>query len=87
MFPKYFSFYLTVLFKFLGKIWFIYYLYPNDVIVTKNDAKVSYSIFLLEIAEQKEIKYCFSSNISSLQTICSKYFVNARDFVVAMVTN
>ena len=42
MFPKYFSFYFTGLFKLLGEIWFIYYLYPNDVIAMKNDAKVSY---------------------------------------------
>ena len=33
MFSKYFSVYLTGLFKLLGEIWFIYFLYPNDVIV------------------------------------------------------
>ena len=37
---------LTRLFKLLGKIWFIYYLYHNDVIAMKNDAKVSYCISL-----------------------------------------
>ena len=45
------------------------------------------TLHLLEIGKQLEIKYCFSSNISSLQTICRKYFVNSRDLVVAMVTN
>ena len=45
------------------------------------------TLHLLEIAKQLEIKYCFSSNISSLKTICRKYFVNGRDLVVAMVTN
>ena len=48
MFPKYFSFYLTGLFKLLGEIWFIFYLYPYDVIAMKNDAKVSYCISLCE---------------------------------------
>ena len=34
-------FYLTGLFKLLGEIWSIFYLYPYDVIALKNDAKVS----------------------------------------------
>ena len=72
-------------------------MYPNDVIVMKNDAKfriaflyvssAQETLHLLDIALQLEIKYCFSSNVLSLQTICRKYFVNVRDLVVAMVTN
>ena len=41
---------------------------------------------LLEIAESLEKKYCFSSSISSLQTICRNDFVYSRDFLVVMVT-
>ena len=40
MFPKSNSFYLTGLFKVLCEIWLIYYMYPFDVIVIKNGAKV-----------------------------------------------
>ena len=42
---------------------------------------------LLEIAKQFERKYCFSSNISFLQTSSRNNLVYSREFVVAMVTN
>ena len=41
---------------------------------------------LLEIALPLKRKYSFSSSVTSYQTIFRKYFVNARDFAVAMVT-
>ena len=48
MFPKYYTFYLTRLFKLLCDIWCIYYMYPNEVIVVKNDVKVSNCISTCE---------------------------------------
>ena len=60
---------------------------PKFHIAFLNISSAQKTLHLLEIAKQLEIKYCFSSNISSLQTICRKYFVNACDLVVAMVTN
>ena len=44
MFPKSNSFYLTELFTVLFEIWLIYYMYPFDVIVMKNGAKVAHCI-------------------------------------------
>ena len=42
MFPNANSFYLTGLFKVLFELWLIYYMYPFDVIVMKNGAKVAH---------------------------------------------
>ena len=44
MFPKSNRFYFTELFKVLCEIWPFYYMYPFDVIVMKNCAKVVHCI-------------------------------------------
>ena len=44
MFPKSNGFYLTGLFEVLCEIWLIYYMYPLNVIVMKNGAKVMHCI-------------------------------------------
>ena len=44
MFPKSNRFYLTGLFKVLCEIWPFYYMYPFDVTVMKNGAKVVHCI-------------------------------------------
>ena len=55
-------------------------------IVSLHVSSARKTLNLLEIAESLEKKNCFSSSISSLQTICRKDFVYSRDFLVAMVT-
>ena len=57
MFPKYFSFYLTGLFKLLGELWLIYYLYPNNVIAMKNDAKLFVAAFLYVSSAKKTLNF------------------------------
>ena len=52
MFPKYFSFYLNGLFKCLGEIWFIYYLYPNDVIAMKMTPKFRIAFLYVNSAQK-----------------------------------
>ena len=52
MFPKYFIFYLTGLFKILGEIWFIYYLYLNDVIAMKMTPKFRLAFLYVSSAQE-----------------------------------